>query len=194
MLLLAAFAFVSVSASAQKDSTGAYCNIFYVTSENQSILPFKDQCFIADQYSIKDPTNFKAMGPVDGSISLFDKFDWLMHLYLPTASEGQRLTIAMPQDILSKTIKTKPGTMFITLSDNRSSTRFDTPLDNVDFVTVSGSAKVLEFQPMKAGMPYPYYKLQMDLRFRQVDRTSGTPKLTGDPIRVKMVTVIEANE
>lgn len=192
LLLVAGFVLFSLSAFAQKDSTGAYCNIFYVTSENQSILPFHDQCFIADQYSIKDPTNFKAMGPVDGSISLFDKFDWLMHLYLPMASEGQRLTIAVPQDILSKTPKMKPGTMFITLSDNRSSSRFDTPLDNVDFATVSGSAKVLEYRAQAAGMPYPYYKLQMDLRFRQVDRASG--KFTGDPIRVKMVTVIEANE
>jgi hypothetical protein len=173
------------------DSTGAYCNVFYVTSDNAAILPFAEQCFIADQYSIKDPTNFRAIGPVDGAISLFDRFDWLLHFYLPIPKENDRLQVAMPADLYSKALKMNSGTMFITLADNRSSSRFDPPLDNVDFAAVSGSAKVLEFVPQGEGMPYPNYKLQMDVRFRQVDRTGASPKFIGDPIRVKMVVVIE---
>jgi hypothetical protein len=193
LLLLVTFQSIHAQ-NPPKDSTGAYCNVFYVTSENSAILPFSEQCFIADQYSITDPTNFKACGPVDGSISLFDRFDWLMHFYLPIPKENDRLQVAMPADMQSKTLKMKPGTMFITLSDNRSSSRFDAPMDNVDFVSVTGSAKVLEFLPQGEGMPYPNYKLQMDLRFRQVDRSGAEPVLKGDPIRVKMVVVIEEKE
>lgn len=181
-----------VNGHAQNDSIGAYCNVFYVTSENPAVLPFKDQCFVADQYSIKDPTNFKACGPVEGSLSLFDHFDWVMHFYLPTPKANDRIAVVPPADLLSKSVKLKPGTMFVTICDNRSSSRFDTPLDNVDFAAVAGSAKVLEFEPQTGTMPYPEYKLQMDLRFRQVDRSSGAAVLVGDAIRVKMVVVIEA--
>lgn len=190
-LLIVGILLLSLGATAQKDSLGAYCNVFYVTSDVPTILPFSDDCFIADEYSIKDPTNFRSVGPIDGSISLFQRVDWVIHFYLPNPKPNERLTVALPADLYSKTLKMKPGTMFLTICDNRSSTRFDVPLDNVDFAAVSGNAKVLEYVPQAEGMPYASYKLQMDLRFRQVDRTGGIPKLIGDPIRVKMVAVIE---
>src|SRR5687768_15705840 len=130
--LLAAMCWMAIVSAAhaqnpEEDSIGTYCNVFYVSSDNPAILPFAEQCFIADQYSIKDPTNFRALGPVDGSISLFDRFEWLLHFYLPIPKENDRLQVAMPADFLSQTLKMKPGTMFITLSDNRSSSRFDLP-------------------------------------------------------------------
>ncbi len=184
----------SGQAIAQKDSIGTYCNVFYVTSDVPALLPFQDQCFVSDQYAIKDPTNVKAVGPIEGSLSLFERYQWLIHFYLPVPRPSDRLQVAMPNDIYSKTLKMKQGQFFATISDNRSSTRFDPVLDNVDFVAVSGSSKVLEYEDAKEGQPFASYKLQMDIRFKQVDRSEGIPKLVGDPIRVKLVLVIEPRE
>jgi hypothetical protein len=180
---------------AQRDSTkGTYCNVFYVTSDNEALLPFNDRCFVSDEYAIKDPTNIRAIGPIEGSLSLFERYQWLIHFYLPIARPSDRLSIEMPKDFYAKTLKMAQSKFFVTISDNRSSSRFDPVLDNVDFAAVSGSAKVLEFEDAKPGEPFASYKLQMDMRFRQVDRTGDSPKLVGDPIRVKMMVVIEPKQ
>ncbi len=181
----------SQSIFAQKDSLGAYCSVFYVTSSNQDLLPFSDHCFLADQYSVKDPTNFRALGPVEGPISFFTQLPWSMHFYLPTAKENERLVVSTPSDLLSKNLKMNAGTMFITISDNRAFIHADSLVDNVDFAAVAGSAKVIEFVPQSGKMPYAQFKLQMDLQFRKVERNLGFAKLVGDPIRLKMVVIID---
>lgn len=192
LLLLGAFLCLLLpNLQAQKDTLGAYCNVFYVTSDKPDILPFSDQCFLADQYSVKDPTNFKALGPVEGSISLFTQYGWSMHFYLPNPEENERLVVSAPVNLLGKDLKMKPGTFFITLSDNRGAGRLDEPADNVDFATVSGNAKVLEYVPQTGKMPYAQYKLQMDLRFRKVDRSEEVAKLVGETIRLRMVVIID---
>lgn len=180
---------------AQRDSLiGTYCNVFYVTSDAPEILPFDDKCFVSEQYAITDPTNVRAVGPIEGTFDLFERYQWLIHFYLPTVREADRLLISMPPDFYSKSLKMNTGQFFVTISDNRSSTRFDPIMDNVDFVAVSGSAKVIEWEPAKPGEPFPSYKLQMDLRFKQIDRSQGSPKYIGDPIRIKMMMVIEPKE
>ena len=180
---------------AQRDSlVGTYCNVFYVTSDAPEILPFNDKCFVSDQYAIKDPTNLRAIGPIEGTLDLFERYQWLIHFYLPTVREADRLLIKMPSDFYSKTLKMNTGQFFVTISDNRSSSRFDPVLDNVDFAAVSGSAKVVEWEPAKPGEAFPSYKLQMDLRFKQIDRSEANPKFTGEPIRIKMMLVIEPKE
>ncbi|MBK9450933.1 MAG: hypothetical protein IPN95_16295 [Bacteroidetes bacterium] len=67
----------------------------------------------------------------------------------------------------------------------------DEPADNVDFATVSGNAKVLEYVPQTGKMPYAQYKLQMDLQFRKVDRSEDVAKLVGETIRLRMVVIID---
>ncbi len=192
LLLILLLSVCGLQLHAQLDTTkGTYCNVFYVTSDAPALLPFTDQCFVSDQYAIKDPTNLRAIGPINGSLSLFATYQWLIHFYLPIPRPSDRLSVALPTDIYSKTLKMNQGQFFITISDNRSSSRFDPVLDNVDFASVSGNAKVLEYEAAKAGEPFPSYKLQMDLRFRQVDRSADIPKLIGDPIRIKLVVVIE---
>jgi hypothetical protein len=170
---------------------GSYCNVFYVTSDAQDRLPFNEQCFVSDEYSIVDPTNVRAIGPIEGSLSLFERYQWLLHFYLPNPKAGERLVIELPSDLSAKEQKMNPGKFFVTISDNRSSSRFDPILDNVDFAAVSGSAKVLEYEAAKDGEPFPSYKLQMDMRFKEVDRSQGLMKLIGEPIRIKLVIVIE---
>ena len=180
---------------AQRDTVaGTYCNVFYVTSDAPEILPFNDKCFVSDQYAIKDPGNVRAIGPIEGTLDLFERYQWLIHFYLPTVREADRLVVKMPADFYSKTLKMSTGQFFVTISDNRSATRFDPIMDNVDFAAISGSAKVVEWEPAAAGEPFPSYKLQMDLRFQQIDRSQGSPKLMGEPIRIKMMLVIEPKE
>ncbi len=189
------FLFFAGKVAAQRDSLiGTYCNVFYVTSDAPEILPFNDKCFVSEEYEIKDPTNVRAVGPIEGTLDLFERYQWLIHFYLPTVREADRLLIKTPADFYSKSLKMKTGQFFVTISDNRSSTRFDPIMDNVDFAAVSGSAKVVEWEPAKAGEPFASYKLQMDLRFQQIDRSQGSPKFTGDPIRIKMMMVIEPRE
>jgi hypothetical protein len=181
--------------SAQSEDTlGAYCSVFYITSFDQNELPFEDNCFVTEEYSISNPKDFKTIGPIIGSISLFKRYDWLMHFYLPIPAANQRLQAMIPDDILAKGHEMEAGKFFITISDNRNSSRFDPILDNVDFALVGGNAKVLEFEPMEGSMKYAEYKLQMDLRFKKVDYSSGKAVLIGNPFRVKMVVVIEGKD
>ncbi len=191
LFLLFAFAFPAFVSAQEIDSLGAYCNVFYITSDAPELLPFEDNCFVTDEYSIEDPRDFRTVGPIIGSISLFKRYGWLMHFYLPIPEADQRLQAFVPENILAGDHKMKPGQFFITVSDNRNSKRMDPVMDNVDFALVGGFAKVLEFEPQEGSMPYAEYKLQMDLRFRQVDYSSGKAKFVSKPFRVKMVTVIE---
>lgn len=188
------FVFPMFVFSQTEDTLGAYCNVFYITSFDQELLPFDDNCFVTDEYSISNPKDFRAIGPIIGSISLFKRYDWLMHFYLPIPEENQRLQAFVPENILEKNLEMEPGKFFITISDNRNSSRLDPVMDNVDFALVGGNAKVLEFEPVQGSMPYAEYKLQMDLRFRKVDYSSGKGVFVGSPFRLKMVVVIEAKE
>lgn len=191
LLLLLAFALPALVYSQEKDTLGAYCNVFYITSDAPELLPFEDNCFVTDEYSIANPRDFRTVGPIVGSISLFKRYGWLMHFYLPIPEADQRLQAFIPENILDGNFEMKPGKFFITISDNRNSKRLDPVMDNVDFALVGGFAKVLEFEPMEGRMPFAEYKLQMDLRFRKVDYSSGTAKFVSKPFRVKMVVVVE---
>jgi hypothetical protein len=173
------------------DSLGAYCNVFYIESRDLNVLPFQDLCFIVDQYTIHDPTNFRAVGPIKGLLNLFDRYDWVMHFYSSIPKENQRMLVAMPTNIYATDIKMKPGQFFVTVSDNRNASRIDPVVESMDFVSVSGSAKVLEYKPQTGAMRYPEYNLQIDLRFRKVERESGLPKLVGEPVRVTMLAVVK---
>lgn len=188
-------AFLNTASAQTQDTVGTYCNVFYINSDAPQILPFDDDCFVVDQYSIKDPRRFRTLGPIDAHLDLFGHYPWAMNFFLPEVREAERLRVVVPSDFLSKGLSMQPGEMFITLSDNRKSTRFDPITDKVDYISVGGSAKVIEFTPSQGGDgSIDEFKLQMDLRFRQVERTESNVELVGNPVRVRMVLVVETLE
>jgi hypothetical protein len=179
---------------AQTDSAGNYCNVYYIESDAPEVLPFADDCFVVDEYTILNPRRMRTLGPIEGSISLFDRYDWAMNFYLPDVKEDDRLHAVTPRDFMDKSLEVKSGEFFLTLSDNRNATRFDPIADKVDFIAVGGHARVTAFRPKEGKMKYPEYDLQIDARVQKVDRTGDYPRLSGDPIRLRMVLVVEALE
>jgi hypothetical protein len=179
---------------AQSEGDGSYCNVHYIQSDDPELLPFSDECFVVDEYCIQNPKKMRTLGPIGGGIDLFDRFDWAMNFYLPDVEESDRLHAVTPRDFLSKDQEFKKGEFFLTLSDNRNATRFDAISDNVDFIAVGGHARVTAFRAQEAGMKYPEYDLQIDVRMQKVDRSGDYPRLSGDPIRLRMVLVVEALE
>ncbi|MEM0999091.1 MAG: hypothetical protein AAGN35_18680 [Bacteroidota bacterium] len=172
-------------------TSGTYCNVFYITSDAPEVLPFDDACFVVEEYEISDPKRFRTFGPVKGSIDLFGHFDWAMNFFLPKVNERDRLKIVTPRDFLDRNLKVNDGEFFITLTDNRRSSRFDPVPNNVDFIAVSGTGRVTSFRAQAGDMPYDEYDLQIDVRMQKVDRSGDYPRLSGDPVRLRMALVVE---
>ena len=179
-------------AMAQSEGDGSYCNVHYIQSDAPELLPFNDECFVVDEYTIQNPRRMRTLGPIGGGIDLFDRFDWAMNFYLPDVGDGDRLHAVTPRDFLSKDLLVEKGEFFLTLSDNREATRFDAISDNVDFIAVGGHARVTAFKPKEGEMKYPEYDLQIDARMQKVDRSGDYPRLSGAPIRLRMVLIVEA--
>lgn len=194
LLSLILTSFIWQGMAAQSESEGTYCNVHYIESDAPALLPFSDECFVVDEYTIQNPKRMRTLGPIGGGMDLFDRFDWAMNFYLPDVGDGDRLHAVTPRDFLAKDLKVKEGEFFITLSDNREATRFDAVSDNVDFIAVGGHARVTAFRAKEGKMKYPEYDLQIDARMQKVDRSGDYPRLSGDPIRLRMVLVVEALE
>lgn len=192
LLPLILICFIWQGAAAQTEADGSYCNVHYIESDAPELLPFNDECFVVDEYSIQNPKKMRTLGPISGGIDLFDRFDWAMNFYLPEVGESDRLHAVTPRDFLSKDLEVKKGEFFLTLSDNRNATRFDAVSDNVDFIAVGGHARVTAYKAKEGEMKYPEYDLQIDARMQKVDRSGDYPRLSGDPIRLRMVLVVEA--
>lgn len=177
----------------QKDSLGHYCNVFYLTSDNHDVLPFDNDCFIVDRYTLHNPHHFRTVGPIVDHIDLFKHFPWVISFHLPEInSEGDRVSLQIPDDYLAKGVEMPEGKFFLTITDNRDGSRYEPVSENIDFVAISGNGRVTGFRPMDEGdTHYHEYDLQIDVRVRKLDRSGTEPKLTGEPIRVRFVVVVE---
>ena len=171
---------------------GAYCNVFYVTSFNTDVLPFDDVCFVVDEYSMGNAKSFRCIGPIKGTIDLFRSYPWSIRFHMPYVTEGERLVVKAPADLNTSELDMAPGEFFISLSESEGGELGRNTNLKMDFAASKGKATITEYKPMQGEMKFPEYTAQIDLYFRKVDHSSGTPTMTGAPIRVKMVLRVES--
>lgn len=171
---------------------GAYCNVFYIQSNNLDRLPLMDVCFVADEYSVDDAQHLRCVGPIEGPIDLFRAYPWAMHFYLPEVKEGDRLKAILPSDLSAGDWDMEPGQFAITISDNRKFDRFADVKDQVSMVAVDGYGRLTGYTPKTGDMKYPEYELQLDLKMKEVENLEGKDTPVGKEFRLRMVLRVEA--
>ncbi len=171
---------------------GAYCNVFYVTSYETEALPFKDVCFVVDEYSMGNAKYFRCIGPIEGTIDLFRSYPWSIQFNLPYVAEGERLAVKMPEQLDLGSVEMSPGDFFLTVSDNRDPERARQAKKRFDFASVSGKATITDYHPMEGDMKFPEYTAQIDVWLKHVVYEGDKPMVEGNPVRLKMVLKVEA--
>ena len=191
-LVFVIFALPLAQAQAPGGSEAALCNFFYVTSDNQELLPFDDDCFIQENISLDNLQMVREKGPISTQVDLFRDYPWSFRIYLPEIDHDQRIFVSVPTALLARDQKMQPGEFFMTISDNRERRKYGKNADEVDFVAVSGKARVTEYLEPVGDQKHGEFNVQIDINVKQVERTpSGSARIVGEPIRFKGVLKIE---
>lgn len=170
----------------------ALCNFFYVTSDNQEVLPFDDDCFIQENITLESLNMVREKGPISTQVDLFREYPWSFRIHLPEIDHDQRIFVSVPTALAAREHQMELGEFFLTISDNRERRQYGKNTDEVDFVAVSGKARITEYiAPAEEGA-HAEFNVQIDVNVKKVERTpSGSARIAGDPVRLKGVLKIE---
>jgi hypothetical protein len=176
---------------AQLDSSLAYCNLFYATSDHPDIIPFEDNCFVNFNYEVNDYPRVRVVGPLKHQADFFREYDWSLMFHLPPMTGKGLLTVEQPKDLSDEKPEMAPGKMALTLCDNRQRRYYGPNSHKVDWVAVEGKIKINEYIPQQEGWKHPELQAQCDVYLQQVIDGGEGPIATGPKVRLKCVLVVE---
>jgi hypothetical protein len=175
----------------QADSSYAFCNLFYLSTDHHGLLPVDSICFLNDNYKIINYRRMRVIGPIKDQKDFFKDYDFSFTFHMPEITGETRLVIQGSQDLLNPEQNVSPGKFFFTISDNRERRAYGPGADEVDFASVSGKVKITEFRPKDENTNHPQFNAQFDAYMQKVDRSGPLPQLVGPMIRLQGVLEVE---
>lgn len=191
LLVFSFLAVLSIPAKGQLDTTLAYCNLFYATTDHPEVIPFEDNCFVNFNYEINDYPRVRVVGPMAKQVDFFREYDWSIQFYLPPMKDKGILNVAVPQNFLADTLNMPAGQIFLTLCDNRERRYYGPNSHKVDWIAVEGKVKINEYMAKQDGWKHPELQAQLDVYVQQLIQGEQGPKPGGPKVRFKCVLVVE---